>query len=305
MVAECLLAAHLFRRQQFLRLSFNTSRRYARDECFLGEEEEEEDGEDDQDAGGHEEVPGGAAELGLVALEAQGQRELFGAVDVDERAEEVVPGGHEDEEGDDGEGGAGEGEDDAPEDAQFGAAVDAGGFGEFFGDGHEELAEEEDGEGGAEPGGEPEGFEGAVELDGGVVAEPAVEGKEGGHGDGEGDHHGGEHEAKEKAAAAEADPGEAVRDDGTGDRGAQDGEGGDDEGVARPEEEVVLDGFGIVVAGLAVAFGGEGAGQNLRRVFHRVFGGLDAGGEHPEKGEQGDGADEQEQEMDAPAGFGA
>ena len=106
-------------------------------------------------------------------LQAQGKGELLGTLDVDQGAEEIVPQAHEGEEGNDGECRPGEGEDDAGEDSQFAAAINAGGFGKLVGNSDEELAKQEDVECRAEPGGDPEGFEGADPLHSGVIAEPA------------------------------------------------------------------------------------------------------------------------------------
>ena len=77
-------------------------------------------------------------------LQSQGEGELFGALEVNQGAEEIIPDSHESEEGDDRQCGAGEGEDDSAEDAKLAATVDARGFGKLTGDRQEELAEEED-----------------------------------------------------------------------------------------------------------------------------------------------------------------
>ena len=87
-------------------LPFHSSCGDALDEGFLGDEEEGDHGEDDQDGGGHEELPGGAAGLGLEELQGQGQGEILTVDQVDEGAQEIVPGAHEGEEADDGQGGA-------------------------------------------------------------------------------------------------------------------------------------------------------------------------------------------------------
>ena len=67
-------------------LAFGSGCGDAFDECFLGEEEEQNRGEDDQGAGGHEEMPACAAGFALEILQAQGEGELLGALEVDEGA---------------------------------------------------------------------------------------------------------------------------------------------------------------------------------------------------------------------------
>src|SRR5262249_27981646 len=119
-------------------------RRGALDKGAAGEEGEDEDGAGGGRAGGHEEGPGGVAGARLVELEGQGEGELVLVGEEDEGREEVVPDVDEVEESDDGERGAREGEDDAPEDAPMRAAVDAGGFVEVAGDAQEKLAQQED-----------------------------------------------------------------------------------------------------------------------------------------------------------------
>src|SRR5206468_733463 len=124
-------------------------------ERFLRDEEEDDDRRDDEHAGGHEQVPGRAAMLRLIRLQAEAERELLGAQEEDERPEEIIPYAEERKERDDDERGFGEREHDAEEDAQFAAAVDAGGIGKLGGNREEELAEEKNGECLAEPRGDP------------------------------------------------------------------------------------------------------------------------------------------------------
>src|SRR4051794_25208818 len=121
--------------------SLRPCRRDALDKRLLGEEKQQDRGQDDQGAGGHEQVPGGAAGFALEILQAEREGELFGALQVNQWTEEIVPDAHERKERNDREGGFCERQNDPPEDAQFAASVDAGGFGKFGRDGHEELAE--------------------------------------------------------------------------------------------------------------------------------------------------------------------
>lgn len=101
-------------------------------------------------------MDGGDSGLGSKCLKADGESIGVLGLKVKERGEEVVPDGHETEQGNDGESGLCEGENDFGEDAPFGAAIDFGGFGEFHGDGAIELTEEEDIECSGEPGRNPE-----------------------------------------------------------------------------------------------------------------------------------------------------
>ena len=96
----------------------------ALDEGALEEEEEDDDRQDDQGRGGHEE-----AELDLALRLEEGQTDGEGVLglvlEVDQGAEEVVPGVEAGEDADDADGGQRLGQDDLVEDAELAGAVDA------------------------------------------------------------------------------------------------------------------------------------------------------------------------------------
>ena len=91
------------------------------------------------------------AVLTLKCLQAQSEREQLLILQIDERAEKVVPGSHEGKQGNDGEGGLGEGEDHLPENLPFRAAVNLGRFRQLEGQRHKELPQQKDEKGVAEP----------------------------------------------------------------------------------------------------------------------------------------------------------
>jgi hypothetical protein len=133
-----------------------TGSRDALDEGFLGEEEEQDDGEGEEGAGGHELHP---VDVRVVdeLLEAVSEGVLAGIAEVEEGAEEVVPGSEESEESAGGEGRFAERDDEAAEDDPLISTVDFCGFGHFVGKSFEELAEKEDVERGGAEGGNDEG----------------------------------------------------------------------------------------------------------------------------------------------------
>ena len=87
-------------------------------------------------------MPGRAAVLVLEVLQAQGEGELLRALQINQWAEVVVPWAHESKQRHHSQCRFGQRQDDAEENSQFVAAVDAGGFAEFVGDGQKELAKE-------------------------------------------------------------------------------------------------------------------------------------------------------------------
>ena len=109
--------------------------------------EVEDDGQDGEDeAGGHVLFDGGLGD-GFEGGEADGCGHEFAAAEHDAGVEVFVPGEEEGDNGDCGEAGRGEGQDDAPEGAQFGAAVDDGGVEDFVGDVVEDALEDPDADG--------------------------------------------------------------------------------------------------------------------------------------------------------------
>ena len=165
------------------------------DELFLGEEEQDDDGSDDHGGSSHLEVDWGAAGLGAERLKSDGEGPGFLLLEVEEGGEEVVPGSHEAEQRDYGEGWFGEGEDDFLEDSPLRAAIDFGGFGEFHGNASIELAQEENVEGSGEPCRNPEGTECTN------PSEIFEEAEKGHHENREWHHHGGDGDGKSEVAA--------------------------------------------------------------------------------------------------------
>ena len=96
----------------------------ALDERFLGEEEED-DHWDREDGRRRHELRVETAVVGNELLQAVAQRVLGGVVHVKQRAQKVVPGSDELEQGAGGEGGLGKRNDEAAEDGPFGRSVQA------------------------------------------------------------------------------------------------------------------------------------------------------------------------------------
>ena len=121
------------------------------DEGFLGEEEEDDYGDGDDGGHGHEGAPGAFVHA-LELLEGDGEGVLAVVLEEDERIQEVAPLEQEHEQGGGGQGGFRQRQDDAREDAELVAAVDARGRREVLRNAHEELPQQEDVEGHAEEG---------------------------------------------------------------------------------------------------------------------------------------------------------
>ena len=226
--------------------------------------------------------------------DGDGEGEVLGRLEDSLGVEEVVPTG---EEGDEEEGtdhGADGGEGDGEEEADFAAAVDAGGFEHFEGDaGEHGLAEEEDEESGAD-GGEDEAGEGVEQAE----AEDELIG--GGDEHGAGDNEGGEDDAGEDFAAFEMEHGEGI----AAHRGD---EGGEDAGGAREEEGVddLVDEV-FVVEEVRVVFGGEGVPHDVvvlvvgkKEPGRIAFVVLDGRQGHIDERHQRDEGEEAEDEMEA------
>ena len=97
-----------------------------------------------KDGHGHHLSPSGVAAGADEAHHSEGKGLHVLRFEVKEREEQVVPGPGGDEYDLEGQDRLGEGQDDTPVNAEFIAAVDAGGVGEFIGDGAEELAQHKD-----------------------------------------------------------------------------------------------------------------------------------------------------------------
>jgi hypothetical protein len=91
------------------RSALHAAHGHAFDEVALEHEEEEDHGEGHEDVGGHEEGPvdaaTGGAHVGADAEDAEGEGELALVAEVDEGAQEFVPGAHDGHDGDGGGGG--------------------------------------------------------------------------------------------------------------------------------------------------------------------------------------------------------
>lgn len=265
-------------------LPLHPAQRQPADELLLRDEEENDAGQHGHDARGHEVVR--LAEVAVLVLEGiqrDGQRHVLLGLQINERAEEVVPRGDEGEDGGDGDDRLADGQHDLPPDAEVAAAIHAGGLDEGLGHLGEELTEHEDEKGRAEEGGDDER---QVRID---PAKGAEHDEHGDHRDLGGEHHRGDHDDEERAAAAEAQAGEGVADEGAGEDLADNGQCCDDDRVGEGVEEAVPGATahagerGGVILELRV--GGkpvEGAGGTRGGGFG---GGGEAGGEHPPEGE--------------------
>lgn len=276
-----------------LLLSFQAASGDALDELFLGEEEQDDHGGDDHSGCGHLEVDRGTAGLGAERLKSDGEGPGFLLLEVEEGGEEVVPGAHKAEQGDDGKCGLGQGEDDLTVDAPFTAAVDFGGFGEFHRDTAIELAEEEDVECASEPSGNPEGTKCAD------PAEVFEETEEGHHENREGNHHRGKGDGEGEISAGPFETGKGVGDDGVTDDSTGHCEDTYNQAVSSVDEHrgdstelifAVFPRFFVVAAH-------EGIRDPDRRKDGRLFDGFETGRDHPDKGNQENDGQEAEDEM--------
>ncbi len=164
----------------------------------MEDDEEDNKGDDVHDGGGHDKV-GLSAVDGVKVDHSDGEGAQVFAFDDDEGPEEASVVSKEGENGEDDEAGAGQGQDDVPEDLPVGSAVDRGGFVKGGGNGEHELAEQEGAEGG-------EGY-------GNDQAEVGIEKVEfnhdreiGDHRDNAGDHEGGEIKLEDMVASGPAKP---------------------------------------------------------------------------------------------------
>lgn len=123
-----------------------------------------------------------------------------------------------------------------------------------------------------------------------MIAQPAENGEERHHDNGEGDHHGGEHEREEEASAFETDFSEGISSQRAGEHVADDGERCNDQRIASKQKEM----HAWMSENFVIVFPGDGVGNELRLIGHDAVERFEAGGKHPEEGEEEGGADEDE-----------
>ena len=197
-------------------------------------------------------------------------------VEINERAEEIVPGALKGEDGDGGHGRHGQGQNDVKQDLECIGPIHARGILQLYRQGQEKLAEQEDVEGRAKKGGDNQRLE-AVDP-----AELAEDDEDGHHGDGVREHHGGEQNEKKDILARRTHARKAIGDERGRKQIAQDRKERDEEGVERiAAKRNVGQGFTEISPARRNR-------QPARRKIEHGIGRLERGDDHPVKRQQED-----------------
>ena len=172
-------------------------------------------------AGGHQQVPRRAAGLLWKFCSPSAERELFRALQVNQRPEEIVPDPHEREQRHHRQRRLrASGRITRQKMPNSLAAVDARGFGQLDRDRHEELPQQENVERRAEPRRHPQRLECAEPRHAAVIAEPAEDRRTATPSSPETASSCREHDGKQRPPAPEAELGKSVRDHRAGERRA-------------------------------------------------------------------------------------